>query len=130
MRKFTDLFPSKYLRGADIEHPVQARVKHVSVEPVGREQEDKAVCYFVGDLRPAILNKTNCVALTNITGTEDMDEWGGARVELYRENILLHGERVAALRIRAVRGEAQADDIPDSWEDEPPMSGGKKKKSA
>jgi hypothetical protein len=125
------LFPSKYLRGTDLAQPVQVRVKHVSVEPVGPEREDKPVAHFVGgEVKPVILNKTNCTALITITGSEDSDDWGGARVELYRDTVLMHGEATPCIRIRAIRSaEEHEDNIPETWGDEPVRAAKKPKKA-
>jgi hypothetical protein len=127
--KFDEMFPSKYLRGADLEKPLAVRIKSVSIELLGKEQEAKPVCYFVGDVKPMILNKTNCATLITITGTEESDEWGGHRVELYRETIMMNGSRTPALRIRALRkgDEPEDDDVPDTWGDEPMTSSVKKR---
>jgi hypothetical protein len=130
MPTFDEMFPGKWLRATDIEKSLAVRIKNVSIEKVGQEQEPKLVCSFVGTLKPMIVNKTNFATLVTITGCENSDEWSGQRVELYRESILMRGERVAALRIRAIRTEEEAvDDVPDAWEGDEPVVSSRKKRA-
>src|SRR5262245_29358694 len=102
--KTSDVFPSKYLRGADIEdREVPATVSHVALEDV-TDGEKKPVVHFRGATKGVVLNKTNWDRLTAITGSDDSDDWGGAKVVLYTELVSFQGKTGPSIRIKKLTG--------------------------
>src|SRR3990167_1094296 len=96
--KATDVFPSKYLRAADLDgHEPIVTVDHVEVETLGDER--KPVVYFVGKEKCLVLNKTNFSAITDISGQDDTDNWRGVKVKLITARVEYQGKRVPAIRI-------------------------------
>jgi hypothetical protein len=50
------------------------------------------------------LNWTNAQVIANISGSEDMDEWHGHRIEIYDDPTVMYaGKLVGGIRIRPAR---------------------------
>jgi hypothetical protein len=96
--KITDLFPSKYLRAADL----QGKPRVVTIEKVEHEvfKDDgadviKAVLVFKEKgTRPVVINKTNFGTLVSITGEDDDDLWAGHKIELRSQKVMGPGGKV------------------------------------
>jgi hypothetical protein len=98
--KMTDLFPSKYLRGADL----QGKPRVVTIEKVTHEDfkndgvtVKKTVVHFKRNgtnTQPMVCNKTNWKMIVAITGAEDDEDWAGARLELRSEKVNSPGGRI------------------------------------
>ncbi len=99
--KSTDIFPSKYLRAADLDgrEPV-VTIARVDMETLGDER--KPVVYFVGKDKGLVMNKTNFSAIEDISGEEDTDNWAGTKVKLITVKVEFQGKRVPAIRIEEV----------------------------
>jgi len=81
----SDLYPSKYLRADDLKGRVfELTVKEVKIEKLQGIQGEHlcAVLYFDKAQKGMALNKTQCLAMSKITGTEFIDKWEGARISL------------------------------------------------
>lgn len=103
MANINDAFPSKYLKASDIEGATPiVTLDHVAFEPVGRNREMKAVLYFRGKEKGLVLNKTNAVKLTELTGSAETNDWAGARVMLYTSETQFGGETFESVRIKPV----------------------------
>jgi len=112
--KFDELYPSRFLKGTDLDKPLTLKIKDVEIQRLGGEGGDeKPVLSFVGHPKGLVLNKTNAATIATIVNSDDTDDWTGQRVELYKDSVLMHGQRTACVRIRAPRGSAGAD-IPDA----------------
>jgi hypothetical protein len=101
--KRDDLFPSRYLKCADLKgRPRVLQVKDAPVEtlknPKGEEQR-KAVLYFNGTKKSLPLNLTNFDAVAAIAG-DDTQNWKGAKLELYPAKTTLGRDIVDCIRIR------------------------------
>lgn len=96
--KSTDIFPSKYLRAADLNgHEPVVTIDRVAMETLGDDR--KPVVYFKGKDKGVVLNKTNFNAIEDISGEEDTDNWGGTKVKLVVVKVEFQGKRVPAIRI-------------------------------
>ena len=96
--KSTDIFPSKYLRAADLDgrEPV-VTIDRATLETLGDER--KVVVYFKGKDKGLVLNKTNFNAIEEISGEDDTDNWAGTKVKLFTAKVEFQGKRVPAVRI-------------------------------
>jgi hypothetical protein len=96
--KSTDLFPSNYLRAADLngKEPI-VTIDRLEMTTIGEER--KAVVYFVGKDKGVVLNKTNWNSIAEITGCDDSDDWSGHRIKLITAKVEFQGKRVPAIRI-------------------------------
>lgn len=96
--KSTDIFPSKYLRAADLNgHEPIVTIDRVVMETLGDDR--KPVVYFKGKDKGVVLNKTNFNAIEDISGEEDTDNWTGVKVKLITAKVEFQGKRVAAIRV-------------------------------
>lgn len=125
--KSSDIFPSKYLRAADLDgrEPIVTISKAV-LETLGDER--KVVVYFTGKEKGLVLNKTNFNAIEEISGEDDTDNWGGTKVKLFTAKVEFQGKRVPAVRIdspsdhkRATAERAARDVEPANPDDEDPL---------
>lgn len=95
-------FPSRYLKASDIgdSAPV-CIISRVTIEAVGRDQEQKPILYFANKTKGVVLNKTNARAVAQIAGSSETDDWAGVQVQLYVAQVEFSGESMEAIRIRA-----------------------------
>jgi hypothetical protein len=103
-----DLFPSKYLKAADLGgKPTTLVIKSVSVNALKSMQgdtEDKLLLTFVGQSKSFVVNRTNYDAIAELHGDET-DQWPGKRIELYPAKANLGGRSVDCVRVRAPVGD-------------------------
>ena len=117
--KGSDVFPSKYLRAADLDgrEPV-VTIDRVVVETLG--DESKPVVYFTGKDKGLVMNKTNWSSIEDISGEEDSDRWKGTKLKLITVKVEFQGKRVPAIRIEEAtaprRPEPVVADAPDDSE--------------
>lgn len=84
------------------EEPIYT-IKSVGYELVtgeGGKKEECRVAHFVEDVKPMILNATNCKTITKLSGTPNIYEWPGVRIQIFVTTTKLKGEEVECLRIR------------------------------
>ena len=118
--KFDELYPSRFLKATDLDKPLTLKIRDLEVQSLGGEgSEEKPVLFFVGYPKGLVLNKTNAATIANIADSDDSDDWLGIKIELYRESILMHGERKACVRVRAPRTGIGVD-VPDAGD---PLNG-------
>ncbi len=98
----SDVFPSKYLAGTDIEgREIKIIIDKVMQEEVGKDKEMRPILFCRGGQKGIVLNKTNWRALAYAYGDES-DEWSGKTAIIYTITALnpRTGEDGPALRIR------------------------------
>ncbi len=102
MKTVSELFPSRFLKAADLKgRTVKVKIKGVEVEEIGQDKDEKPVIYFDGVERGLVLNKTNGVAIGEIHG-DPIDGWTGKEIEIFSMQVPYQGQNVAAIRVRAV----------------------------
>jgi hypothetical protein len=104
MAKRDDVFPSRYLKAADLEgQSLTVMIERAPLEmlqnPEGKEQS-KTVLYFKGHKKIFPLNVTNWDSVVDITGEHDSDRWPGHRIELYPTTTKMGAQTKACIRIR------------------------------
>src|SRR3990167_3481787 len=102
MTTIDDLFPSKYLRAADIAHEPVVTIKGVSKENMKNQEgkeETKPVLYFNELEKGIVLNKTNANTVKSMYG-EVIEEWVGKRIQLCSVMVEAFGDRQPAIRVR------------------------------
>lgn len=78
-------------------------IKSVGVETVtgeGGRKEECLVARFCEDVKPMILNKTNCKTISKIYKNPDYLSWFGKKIQIYQDKTKFAGEFVECLRIR------------------------------
>lgn len=122
--KTQDVFPSRWLTGDVLPHPVAVTIQRVVLEkvrdPHTRRETQKPVAYFVGKRKALILNVTNWRTLVGLYGDES-DNWAGKKVVLYAEEVDTPNGRMKAVRVRRPNGEpAQVVEEDDDDADDAP----------
>jgi hypothetical protein len=99
-----DVFPSKYLRAADLGgKPYVLTISDAPYEKLkGLDGKDthKIVLSFKGAEKTLPLNATNFDAVAEATGCPDTDDWPGNKIELYPTRTTMGGKQVDCIRIR------------------------------
>jgi hypothetical protein len=99
---FSDTFPSRFFGAGDLAQPLVVEIREVKMEQVGHGNgKPKPVLYFLNQDKALCLNTTNAATIVTLCGSEDVDEWVGQRIELFKEAVLVHGQRTPAVRVRA-----------------------------
>jgi len=106
-------FPSKYLRGVDLQPPegeeveVEVTISRVEVgaevhkNEGGKEViESRIVVHFDGKDKALILNKTVGKEIQRFLGTPAMDKWKGKTIRLYTKWGKWFGVYQPAIRVR------------------------------
>ena len=121
MGGINDYFPSSWLRSEDLDGPTIVTIIQVrDVKFPGQRGEGdqvKPVLVFREFERGMVVNKTNFLALTKITGKSSTEEWVGFQVQLRVERVPAFGDVVDAIRIRPVPGthRIEGDDDLPNW---------------
>jgi hypothetical protein len=102
MAKRDDVFPSRFLRAADLKgKPVTVKIEHAVLETLkGDKEETKTVLYFADAKKCLPLNRTNWDAVADVTGEDDSDAWRGHQIELFPTTTEMKGKTVECIRIR------------------------------
>ena len=100
------LFPSKYLRGSDLQgHAVSCQIERVIVEKFfnqeNRNEEEKLVVFFSGKSKGLILGKSMAYTFAEICHSKNTDTWPSHEVILYSEKRLVYGVEKDVIRVRA-----------------------------
>ncbi|MBQ4187423.1 MAG: hypothetical protein II642_06035 [Firmicutes bacterium] len=92
------------------------KVVQESVTGSDGKKEECIVCYFAEDVKPMILNVTNCKAITKLTGTPFIEEWAGHKIQVGVERVKAFGDVVDALRVRKFKPKEAAQSKPVACE--------------
>ncbi len=98
-----ELYPSKYLSAADLQNRdvivTIVKVEMEEFEDNGRKVP-KPVVHFQGSPKAMIFNKTNATTVADITGQDNTDHWGGARICLYPTMVQFGSKMTEAIRVK------------------------------
>jgi hypothetical protein len=101
------VFNSDYLGSCDLEDgkDLKAVIKSVAVKtvkgPDGKEQERNVVTFTDTNLKPMILNATNCKLIKKFAKSVFINDWNNIPVQIYvKDDIKAFGEVTEGLRIR------------------------------
>ena len=113
--KMTELFPSKYLRSSDLNGKSRiAIVDHVTYDEFTNDgrKETKAVLHFKGSgTKPLVANKTNCLAMVSLAGSDDADDWSGTRITLAPCMVSFKGKVTESIRVDSAPQHLEAEEI-------------------
>ena len=82
---------------------IVATIKSVGLEQVvgaDGKREECTVAHFVENIKPMILNVTNCKTITRLYKTPYIEEWAGRKIAIFKATVKAFGETVEALRIK------------------------------
>jgi len=101
------VFNSDYLGSCDLEDgkDLKAVIKSVSVKnvkgPDGKEQDRNVATFTDVNLKPMILNATNCKLIKKFAKSVYINDWNNIPVQIYvKDDIKAFGEVTEGLRIR------------------------------
>ena len=101
--KRDEVFPSKYLKAADLKgKPMVVTIETADLEQLKNqngEEQAKTVLTFVGSAKSLPLNMVNWDSVADICGA-DTDDWPGKKVELFPAKTQLGSKIVPCIRIR------------------------------
>lgn len=96
--KTSEVFGSNYLKAVDLgKSRVTVTIERIDVVKMGDKR--KPVLFFRGKEKGLVLNLTNCNQIIGMTGTDEMDEWVGQRINLFATKVDFQGKRVDAIRV-------------------------------
>jgi len=103
--KLQDLFPSKYLRAADLQGGPRTviidYVTHDDFKDDGVNVRKTVLHFRGGGTAPVVVNKTNWRMLVALTGADDDENWAGHRIELRSEKVNAPGGKIVdSIRVR------------------------------
>lgn len=107
----SDLFPSRWLSADDLKgRSFELTIVKVTFEQVrdrfnvGQGNTTKACVWFDGAQKGLLLNKTQAMAIADITGSERFDKWPGKKIVIrageYRGKRTIFVERPAGQQIK------------------------------
>lgn len=85
--------------GKDITLTIR-EMKREDVVGVSGKKELLLVAYFDEDIKPMVVNKTNCKTLERLFKTPAIEEWPGRQIQIGASRVDAFGDKVDALRIR------------------------------
>jgi hypothetical protein len=94
-----EMFPSRWLRAADLAGDVVATIVDVSPQEVAEGERKPVVTFREQALRPLVLNKVNAHSIAQALGSGDTTRWIGKRITLYASTTLYGGKKVDCIRI-------------------------------
>ena len=101
--KISSLFPSKYVKAADLEgRTVTLTITKLVVEEMtghNSEKQQKPVLYFQKTSKGLVLNRTNAMIIANLYGDES-DNWTGKRISIYPTRVKAFGQMQDCIRVR------------------------------
>lgn len=87
-------------------------VKQELVTGADGKKEQCIVAHFRdNDLKPLILNATNCKTITNLYKTPYIEEWNGKKITMHVEQVRAFGDLVDAVRVMKKVSNKAASDI-------------------
>lgn len=120
MPKFSDLRQSRFLTQQDVDPPVLVTItgyEEVDFAREGEEPQLKWVIKFRELERGMTLGAENNSLITAIVGSDDLDDWIGAKIVLYREpTVRFKGKITGGIRVRAAKKRAVAPAAPEPEE--------------
>ena len=98
--KYTDVYPSQYVKAPDVEDEPVVTIMQVATETVG-DGDKKRSLTFKEISKRLLLNKTNWTRIAELTGQDDDDNWVGRRIRLTKKPVQFRGDLVDAVRVDA-----------------------------
>ena len=106
--KLSEMFPSKYATGSDLNgRAVNLTIEHVIGERMranaNSPEETKYVLYLAEAKKGVILSRVLARQIGEALGSEDTDNWKGKMICLYPEKIQAFGAEHLVIRARAAQ---------------------------
>ena len=79
-----------------------ASVKEEMVTGADGKKEDCIVAHFRENVKPMILNRTNCKAISKLYKSPYIEDWAGKQIVIVVQQVKAFGDIVDALRVKPV----------------------------
>jgi hypothetical protein len=104
--KVNDVFPSKYVKGAELPpHGMMITIQSVQPEKMRRpgqgSEVDGWVLWAAGAKRAIVLTPALARQIAQVLDEQEMDKWAGQQVVIYPEPMMVAGSARVAIRARA-----------------------------
>src|SRR5678809_344371 len=106
MSNVDTLFPSKYLKAADLPEDgvsIPFVIESIKTEEIGREKQLKPVITFREQEKGFVCNKTNANTISKVLGSRDTEDWIGQTIHLYATEVQFGDEMVESIRVKVGR---------------------------
>jgi hypothetical protein len=100
MPRVKDVYGGNTLKAEDLPPGRDITVQIESTKLVEYDEGPKIVLNFSGKEKCLALNVTNATQVADLLGTDNYDNWPGARITLYVTKVNFQGKMVPAIRIR------------------------------
>lgn len=97
--------------GKDIALTIR-EMKREEVVGMSGKKELLLVAYFAENVKPMVVNKTNCKALEKLFRTPLIEDWAGKQIQVGASRVDAFGDKVDALRIRPFAPKPPGDERP------------------
>lgn len=85
--------------GKDIVLTIQRAIKQDVIGNDGKK-EQLLVCHFKENVKPMIINRTNCKTITKVIGSPYLEDWTDKLIQVGAVSVKAFGDVVDALRVR------------------------------
>jgi hypothetical protein len=96
----TNYLGSWDLDGKDLVLTIKSIIMENVKNSDGSNQECIVAHFADADVKPMILNRTNCKAISKVCGSAFVEDWPGVKISVYSARVKSFGETVDGLRIR------------------------------
>jgi hypothetical protein len=94
--KMSEMFPSPYIKAADLRGRHELTIKAVAIEEIGDDR--KPTLAFNETAKRFVLNRTNGGVIGEAYG-EETDRWVGKKITLYKARVQYQGRLVDGIRV-------------------------------
>lgn len=98
--------------GKDLIVTIRSVANEMIIGTDGKKEECIVARFQEKEIKPMILNATNCKTITKLAGSPFIENWQGMKIQLFVEKVKAFGDVVEALRVRPFKPkveEKQAD---------------------
>lgn len=102
--KVGEMFPSRFLKGADLGAPVTVTIAGVKAEQMykpGKGEITGWVLYCEKASKGIVLSRALAMSISEALGADDTDQWTGRQIVLYPQKMRVGGRDLVAIRARA-----------------------------
>lgn len=97
-KSWKEAFPGNYLKSEQIMGKrILVTIQKYLFEEV--DDERKLVLRFQGKEKGLVCNKTNATSISDIVGSDDLDQWIGKQIILFQTTTDYQGRRVTCIRV-------------------------------
>ncbi len=120
--KVGELYPSKYLKAADLQdREIKMVIARIELEVIG-DDDKKPVVYFTKARKGLVMNRTNAKVIAAAYG-QDTDQWEDKEVILFPMMVQFRDDMVESIRVKIPKPAAAPKPAPQSHDELNPPDG-------